>query len=174
MFDPNVSVPEIYTFVLSYPENIHVKMITLKRTNSDNPDFQNLVIDLDKDLAIRDGDDHAFYAQYNKITMIKHVVMAYENEEAIGCGAIKEYEAGTMEVKRMYVPPAKRGHGIASVVLKELEQWARELGYDKCILETGEKQPEAIRLYHKNNYTVIKNYGQYEGVSASICFEKHL
>ncbi len=147
-------------------------MYHIKRTTSEDPDFQKLVKELDKDLAIRDGADHAFFAQFNKIDLIKYVVLAYDHEEAVGCGAIKEYEPHTMEVKRMFVPPDKRGKGIASIVLTALETWAKELGYQKCILETGIKQPEAIRLYHKNNYKVIKNYGQYAAVESSVCFEK--
>lgn len=149
-------------------------MYHIQRTNSDNPDFQKLVLELDKDLAIRDGDEHAFFAQFNKIATIKHVVLLYEKGRAVGCGAIKEYEENTMEVKRMFVPPDKRGTGLASLVLKELESWAQELGYQRCILETGKKQPEAIRLYQKNNYTLIKNYGQYADVESSVCFEKML
>lgn len=149
-------------------------MYKIKRTDSDNSDFQRLVTALDKDLAIRDGEDHAFFAQFNKIAAIKHVVVAYEAGDAVGCGAIKEYEENVMEVKRMFVPLEKRGKGIASIVLGELESWAKELGYQKCILETGKKQPEAIRLYQKNNYTTIKNYGQYAGVESSVCFEKLL
>lgn len=149
-------------------------MHLLKRTNSDDPDFQALVSELDKDLAIRDGEDHSFFAQFNKINTIKHVVLAYENNQATGCGAIKEYDADTMEIKRMFVPLEKRGRGIASGILKELESWAKELGYKTCILETGEKQPEAIALYKKNNYGIIKNYGQYADVESSVCFEKNL
>ena len=149
-------------------------MITLTRTNSANPDFRALVAALDKDLAIRDGDDHAFYAQYNKVDLIKYVVLAYDGSEAVGCGAIKEYTQGTMEVKRMYVPPAQRGLGIASQVLVELEVWAREMNYTACILETGMAQPEAIALYKKNAYAIIPNYGQYAGVDNSVCFEKRL
>lgn len=149
-------------------------MYTLKRTNSNNPDFQKLVQELDKDLAIRDGDEHAFFAQFNKIAAIKYVVVAYENEEPVGCGAIKEYEKEVMEIKRMFVPLEKRGKGIASLILKELEKWVKELKYKTCILETGVKQPEAIQLYKKNNYTFIKNYGQYAEVESSVCFEKHL
>jgi putative acetyltransferase len=149
-------------------------MYTLKRTNSEDKDFQHLVTELDKDLAIRDGEEHSFFAQFNKIAMIKHAVVIYENEIAVGCGAIKEYEPGVMEVKRMYVPLEKRGKGIASLVLSELEKWTGELGYKKCILETGIKQPEAIRLYQKNNYAVIKNYGQYAEVESSVCFEKEV
>jgi putative acetyltransferase len=149
-------------------------MIRLQRTNSENTDFQKLVRELDADLRIRDGEDHAFFAQFNKIDLIKHVIVAYENEAPVGCGAIKEYATDIMEVKRMYVLPETRGKGIATLVLEELEKWAGELGYKKCILETGEKQPEAIRLYHKNNYLVIPNYGQYANVTTSVCFEKGL
>lgn len=147
-------------------------MIEIKRTNSDNTDFQNLVRELDKDLAIRDGEDHSFYAQFNKIDAIKYVVVAYENNEAIGCGAIKSFDENSMEVKRMFVPENQRSKGIATIVLKELETWANELGFEKCVLETGLKQPEAIRLYEKNGYTKIPNYGQYIGMDNSVCFEK--
>lgn len=149
-------------------------MIHLLRTDSENPDFQKLVTLLDADLKIRDGEDHAFYSQYNKIQAIKHAVVAYQEDEPVGCGAIKEYEPGTMEVKRMYVSEDKRGSGIASAVLRELEIWAAKLGYSKCILETGIRQPEAIALYKKNNYKIIPNYGQYKGIEDSVCFEKIL
>ncbi|MCP2043180.1 GNAT family N-acetyltransferase [Pontibacter sp. HSC-36F09] len=149
-------------------------MLYLKRTDSNDPDFVALVKLLDADLAIRDGEEHAFYAQYNKIDKIKHVVLAYEDEEPLGCGAIKEFEPGTMEVKRMYVSPEGRNKGIATIILAELEVWAREISFEKCILETGKMQPEAIRLYKKNGYQQIPNYGQYAGVENSVCFEKVL
>ena len=149
-------------------------MIHLQRTNSGSPDFQSLVRELDKDLRIRDGEDHAFFAQFNKIDSIQHVVVAYRDGQPVGCGAMKPYGETTMEIKRMFVPLELRGQGIASLVLAELEKWCKELGYTTCILETGEKQPEAIRLYHKNNYKVIPNFGQYAGVESSVCFEKKM
>ncbi len=147
-------------------------MIHVIRTNSENTDFQKLVKLLDADLAIRDGDEHLFYAQYNKIDVIKHAIVAYENEVAIGCGAIKEYAIDKMEIKRMYVPIHQRGKGIATLILNALEEWTAELSYKKCILETGKKQPEAIALYLKNGYQLIPNYGQYANVENSVCFEK--
>src|SRR5687768_7821471 len=101
-------------------------MYKTNRTDSDNPDFQKLVHALDQDLAIRDGEEHAFFAQFNKIATLKHVVVAYENETPVGCGAFKEYEKGVAEVKRMFVPLEKRGQGIASMVLNEVEKWAKE------------------------------------------------
>ncbi len=147
-------------------------MIKIIRTDSDNPDFIELVKYLDADLAIRDGSDHSFYAQFNKIDKIRHAIVAYEDNQPIGCGAIKEYSPNIMEVKRMYTSPTSRGKGIASMVLAELEKWAGELFYKKCILETGKKQPEAISLYQKAGYLIIKNYGQYENVENSVCMEK--
>lgn len=149
-------------------------MISIIRTNSENPDFIELVKHLDAELAERDGKDHSFYAQFNQIDAIKHVVLAYENGRAVGCGAIKRYEPGVMEVKRMYTLPAGRSRGVASKVLAELESWAAELSSRRCILETGMKQPEAVRLYEKNGYERIPNYGQYAGVKNSVCFMKRI
>ena len=149
-------------------------MIKITRTNSDHPDFIQLVKYLDAYLAERDGTDHTFYAAFNKIAKIKHVVMAYENDQPVGCGAMKEYTPETMEIKRMYTSAASRGKGIATSVLTGLEKWAAELSYEKCVLETGKRQPEAIALYKKNGYHLILNYGQYAGIENSVCFEKEL
>ncbi len=149
-------------------------MITLKRTNSDDLDFQELVKLLDLELQERDGEEHLFYAALNKTNTLNYVVVAYDQGEAIGCGALRAYSNDTMEVKRMFVPLHQRGRGIASTILSALEIWCRELGIKKCILETGKNQPEAIALYKKNNYNIIPNFGKYEGVENSVCFEKKL
>jgi GNAT superfamily N-acetyltransferase len=144
------------------------------RTNSDDEQFQQLVRQLDADLKIRDGDEHLFYSQFNKIDTIKYAIVAYENELPVGCGAIKVHAAETTEVKRMYVLPGNRKQGIASTILKELELWAVDLNARKLLLETGKNQPEAIALYKKNGYAIIPNFGQYENIENSVCFEKRL
>lgn len=149
-------------------------MTTFQRTDSDNADFQDLVKLLDADLAIRDGEEHAFYDQYNKIVTIKHAIVCYLDEQPIGCGAFKEFDDTTVEIKRMYVKPSYRGKSIGLYILKELELWAAELNYPTTILETGKKQPEAIRLYEKAGYTRIKNFGQYENVDNSVCMSKDI
>lgn len=149
-------------------------MIRLLRTDSENKDFIKLIKLLDIYLAEQDGEEHSFYAQFNKIDLIKYVVVAYENHNSIGCGAIKEYESKIMEVKRMYTLPDARGKGIATKLLNELERWAIELSYEKFILETGKRQPEAISFYKKCGYTLIPNYGQYTNAENSLCFEKQL
>jgi putative acetyltransferase len=149
-------------------------MTRLVRTDSEDKDFITLVRLLDTELAIVDGEDHTFYSQFNTIDKIRYVVLAYSGEKPLGCGAIKELDRESMEIKRMYVAPEARNKGIASGILSELERWACELSYSKCILETGKRQPDAIRLYKKNGYLQIPNYGQYTGVENSVCFEKRL
>jgi putative acetyltransferase len=149
-------------------------MLRLIRTDSSHTDFRSLVTLLDQDLAIRDGADHGFYAQFNQITNIQHCVVAYFDNQAVGCGAIKAFANDSMEVKRMFVMPNYRGKSIAQEILTELEKWTLELGKTKTVLETGQKQPEAIALYFKSGYQRTVNYGQYIGIENSWCFEKKL
>ncbi|KFF08178.1 GNAT family N-acetyltransferase [Chryseobacterium luteum] len=148
--------------------------MTTTRTDSSSTDFQNLVRLLDADLAVRDGEDHEFYHQFNSIDMLKNCVVAYSEDVAAGCGAFKPFSEDTAEIKRMYTDTARRGKGVASKILNELEIWAREDGYRRCILETGIRQPEAIAFYEKSGYRRIPNYGQYIGIDNSVCYEKIL
>lgn len=147
-------------------------MLKIVRTNSSNIDFIELVAELDKDLAIRDGEEHSFYHQYNSINDIKNVLVLYNHKIPVACGAIKHYENSVFEVKRMYVPLQFRKKGYALLILNELEKWAKELNYSSLILETGSKQPEAISLYLKYGFNKIPNYGQYRGIVNSVCFKK--
>lgn len=146
--------------------------VKLLRTDSTNPHFIELVKQLDAELAVRDGAEHAFYAQFNTTNALAHVVVLYENGRAVACGALKAYAPHVVEIKRMYTAAERRGKGLAFKVLAELETWAAELSCKKCVLETGVRQPEAIALYLKSGYTRIPNYGQYAGVENSLCFEK--
>ena len=149
-------------------------MITLARTDASNQDFQTLVQLLDQELAIRDGADHSFYAQFNKLDSIRHVIVAYAAADAVGCGAFKPSGEDGVEIKRMFVRPAFRGQRIAEQILSALEAWASELGAVRCVLETGYQQPEALRLYQRSGYERIPNYGQYVGVENSVCMQKNL
>ncbi|TGD57955.1 GNAT family N-acetyltransferase [Flavobacterium humi] len=149
-------------------------MIRCTRTDSEDNDFQKLVEQLDAELRLLDGEEHAFLGQLNKTGALKHCIVAYENQVPVGCGALREYSAGVMEVKRMYVPEDHRGKRIASAILTALEVWAKELDYTKCVLETGNKQLAAMALYHKSGYHIIANFGKYQGLATSVCFEKTL
>ncbi|MEH6511901.1 GNAT family N-acetyltransferase [Maribacter arcticus] len=148
-------------------------MIEIIRTNSQNLEFKNLVELLNSDLARRDGETHSL-SQFNTITNLKYVVMAFKKGKAIGCGAILKYDFNSTEIKRMYVSPEVRGQRIGEKILSELENWSRELGSIKCILFTGSKQPEASKLYQRNGYYLIQQYGKLKDIPDSLCFAKDL
>lgn len=147
-------------------------MIDLHRTTAQNLDFLNLVNLLDAELAFRDGDDHTFYAQFNKVDQIGHCIVAYENSHPVGCGAFRHKDKNTVEIKRMFVEKVARKKGIATHVLEGLESWAKEMNYVTCILETGKNQPEAIHFYLKCGYKHIPNFEPYIGIVNSVCFSK--
>ncbi|MBK9994892.1 MAG: GNAT family N-acetyltransferase [Saprospiraceae bacterium] len=144
------------------------------RTDANHPEFIKLVSQLDAILRELDGVEHVFYAQFNKIDTLEHVVLLYIDQLAVGCGALKKYSIDTMEIKRMYVLPEYRSLGIATKILSELESWMLSLGNTTSILETGIRQKDAIALYQKNHYIRIPSYGQYKNVENSVCFSKIL
>ena len=149
-------------------------MISIKRTNSNDPGFASLVTQLDNDLFNRYGTAQLEYQPYNIIENLQTVVIAYSENEPVGCGCFKKLETDTVEVKRMYVMPEQRGKGIGLLLMKELEKWAGESGFASIVLETGSGQPEAIHLYKKQGYSIIPNYGQYSGMKESICMKKNI
>jgi putative acetyltransferase len=149
-------------------------MITLVRCNSNYSDFLDLVSLLDEDLVKRYGKVQEQYNQYNRLGLIDTVLIAYVESDPAGCGCFKAFDDKTVEMKRMFVKPEYRGSGLAKTLLLELEQWAMEQGYTRAQLETGIKQPEAIRFYTKLGYAKIDNYNQYEGNVNSLCMSKVL
>ncbi len=149
-------------------------MIQIRRTNTENTDFQALVAQLDAYLARIDGDENAFYSQFNKIEFLDKVVVIYEDEVPVACGAMKPHGTSNLEIKRMYTVPNARGKGLASQVVNELEKWAKESGVSACVLETGKRQEDAVALYKKLGYQIIPNFEPYIGIENSLCFEKKL
>lgn len=148
--------------------------MTTTRTDSSHTDFQNLVKLLDADLAIRNGDEHSFYDQFNKIDNIRNCIVIYIDEKPAACGAFKKFSEDTVEIKRMYTHPDFRKRGLATAIVQELESWAKESGYAKAVLESSLEQNEALSVYVKSGYCRILNYGQYIGIDKSVCYEKIL
>lgn len=144
----------------------------IQRTDSSGKDFRDLVKLLDADLAIRNGEDQAFYNQFNNIDVVKNCIVVYIDEIPAACGAFKKFENDTVEIKRMYTHPDFRKKGLATAMVKELEEWAKELNYKKAVLETSLEQNEALSVYEKSGYQRIPNYGQYAGIEKSVCYEK--
>ncbi|MCL9808149.1 GNAT family N-acetyltransferase [Flavobacterium luminosum] len=143
----------------------------LVRTTSDHPDFKKLVALFDEYLIDIDGEERDFFAFHNN-KFLAHALVCYENDEPVGCGGFKEFDATTAEIKRMFVHPDHRKKGIANLILSEIEAWAKENGYTQFILETSPKLENAIALYKKTGYVIIPNFGQYIGVENSICMKK--
>ncbi len=94
------------------------------------------------------------------------------DELPVGCGALRALDSMHGEIKRMYVIPERRGTGISTRLLAALEGEARGLGWDRVVLETGDRQPDAMRLYEREGYTRIPNFGYYADSELSICYEK--
>lgn len=149
-------------------------MLALKRTNSDDPHFQELIIALDEDLWIRYPEVQQDYEVLDKVKNIPTVVVAYIDGLPVGCACFRQFDINTIEIKRMFVYNTHRGKGIAYAILKELETWAISEGFSRAVLETGIRQPEAIALYQKSGYTFMDKYPPYEQMENSVCLQKPL
>lgn len=148
--------------------------ITLKEISPLSEEFNALAELLNAELAVRDGEETAFYSQFNGSHLLSGGVIAYMDEKAVGIAGFKERSSDTAELKRMYVLPEYRGSGLAKDVLHFIEQVVHEKGFQSLVLETGLRQPEAIAFYTKNGYTSIENFEPYVGVENSRCFRKTL
>jgi putative acetyltransferase len=100
--------------------------------------------------------------------------VAYSDGVAVGCAGLRERDASEAEVKRMFVLPAHRGAGVSTALLAQLEQFGRERGYARLVLETGTEQPDAVRFYEREGFTRIPNFGYYVGSAHSLCYAKPL
>ncbi len=101
-------------------------------------------------------------------------LVGYLDGAPVACGGVRGLAPGVGEVKRMFVLREHRGRGLSRVVLTALEDAARELGYAEVRLETGSRQPEAVRLYETSGYDPIEKYGFYRCSPTSRCFGKRL
>jgi putative acetyltransferase len=151
------------------PENY-----SLKRTQTEDKDFQFLVEMLDHELWNELKENQATYDQHNKVPAIKTAVLIYHNNMPVACGCFKPVKEATIEIKRMFVLKQHRGKGLSKRILAELELWAKEEGNTEAMLETSIHFETAIRLYQTSGYRTIANYGPYVGLTESICMAKSL
>ncbi len=108
------------------------------------------------------------------VFLVAYEVLADGVEVAVGCGGLRTLDATHGEIKRMYVIPERRGTGISVAMLTALEGEARDRGWLRVVLETGDRQPDAIRLYEREGYRPIPNFGYYADSELSLCYEKVL
>lgn len=148
--------------------------IELIKTDNKNIDFIELTKLLDEDLWARYGDIQAHYDKHNTIDFINDAIVIYKNKIPAACGAFKEYSQDSAEIKRIFVKKENRQQGLAKLIVSKLEELIRKQGYTYSILETGQKQHEAINLYKAIGYEIIENYAPYVGDSNSVCMKKTL
>jgi len=103
-----------------------------------------------------------------------YFIIAFESSIPAGCGALKYFDPFKIEIKRMYVRKRFRGKGLSKLILQDLEKKAKEMNYNKVVLETGIRQPEAAALYEKTGYRGIQPYGKYADDPESLCYEKRI
>ncbi len=77
-----------------------------------------------------------------------------------------------LELKRMFVVPSYRGRGVSVALLGAVEDAAARLGVARIVLQTGDRQPDAVHLYTKAGYTRIPIFAPYEALTYSNCFAK--
>ena len=148
--------------------------LIIKRTTSNDSNFQWLIKQLDHELWDELQEDQATYDQYNKVPDLNTVIVIYVDEKPAASGCFKKYNDNTVEIKRMFVVKEHRGKGLSKTMLKALENWAMEDGFTHAILETSKHFIPATTLYKNSGYQIIPNYDQYEGLEESVCMKKEL
>src|SRR5919108_6315853 len=140
-----------------------------------SPDVQALIARLDAEITERypNPEDNFFELAEEQVDGRRGVLLvARADGHTVGCGALRRLDPTTGEIKRMYVAPSARGGGVGARILAELERHARALGMRRLLLETGERQVEAVRLYQRAGFTRVPCFGEYADAPLSLCMGK--
>jgi GNAT superfamily N-acetyltransferase len=155
-----------------------MRQLTVRRESIESRDAHELIMALNAELAHRYPEPGANHFHLDVAEVLPgrgaFVIARSEQRIPIGCGAIRRMDSTTAEVKRMYVVPKHRSMGAGRAILEKLEHVARELAVNRIVLETGERQQEAIALYEHCGYVKIPLFGEYTDSPLSVCMEKTL
>jgi GNAT superfamily N-acetyltransferase len=155
-----------------------VPAANIRRSALTSPDGSRLIAALNAELKAmfpEQGATHFSLSEEQVKPGDGSFVVAYLNDVAVGCGAVRRLDETTAELKRMYVDPSCRGRGIGRALVEALESEARQLGVSRIVLETGTRLSAAIQLYESMGYTRILLYGEYcSSPDTSLCFGKSL
>lgn len=150
--------------------------LAVLRTHGMDADFKGLCLKLDDYLndIVGGEKNRQKYIPHNTTGDIGDALVAYAAGEAVGCAAFRMIDEWTAEVKRMFVLKEHRGRGVAREIMQTLETAAKEEGFSRLVLESGEPLKESLSLYLKLGYAIIENYGPYSEMSESICMAKQI
>jgi GNAT superfamily N-acetyltransferase len=149
--------------------------VRIERTDFDHPASATLRKAQQDEIAVRYGTpDSEPGVKPSAADMTVFFVAFDDNNEPVGCGGLRQLDDSHGEIKRMYVRPDSRGSGVSTAIIQTLESYALANGWHRLVLETGDRQPDAVRFYSREGYTRIPNFGHYAGLEASLCFGKHL
>lgn len=149
----------------------------IKEVAYDDPDVVALVDAVQAEYAVRYGgsgdtspvDSREFGPPHGRF------FVGYLDSRPVAMGGLRRHtEDDAVEIKRMYVVPDCRGQGLSRQMLAALEYAARELGATRVVLETGQRQPEAMRLYETAGYERIEGFGYYKDAPLSVSYGKAL
>jgi GNAT superfamily N-acetyltransferase len=147
-------------------------VVTVERVEVDDPRVTALVVELTEFLAALDKEQAPFFQSHSKLSTLDAMFLALVDGEPVGCGGFRVFEDGSGEVKRMYVRPECRGLGVGRKILAVIEQFGKEAGVPRLILETHRDLAPALALYQGYGFARIPQYGPYVGVEISVCLGK--
>lgn len=159
-----------------------VSDLDIREEPYDSPIAQRLIAAVQAEYVVRyGGPDEAPIDANQFVPPDGLFLVGYLGTEPVATGGLRRHEDGAdgggateVELKRMYVIPEARGKGLSRVMLAELEDRARRMGASRIVLETGNRQPEAVSLYESSGYTRIEGFGFYACAPLSLSFEKKL
>jgi GNAT superfamily N-acetyltransferase len=149
--------------------------IEIREARFDEPEVRKLITDALDDLSRRyggSGDDTPVAVTDFRPPNGRFFV-AVDGAELVGCAGWRAHGQDA-ELKRMYTAPVARGRGLARRMLATIEESARADGRKRVVLETGDKQPEAISLYESSGYRRIEDFGYYKEHAGVLSYAREL
>jgi len=149
--------------------------LVLRAAGYDDPQVAELVEAVQQEYVVRYGGRDAMEVDPAEVLPPLGLLLVAEVDgAAVGCGAWRVHAPGTVEVKRMYVAPQARRRGVAETVLARLEATAAAAGHRRVVLNSGDRQPEALALYARAGYTPVAGYGVYADAPGAVFLGKQL
>lgn len=146
----------------------------IRQVTADSLDFRTLAAALDAYYFSLVGDIQLQYAEPNRPENMNALLVVYEAEMPIACGAWKAVDGKKAELKRIYVRPEYRRRGIATALIRALEEDAAATGRRKLILETAVDTASSHSLYFSLGYQLREYYGSPAGAENCLCFHKEI